>query len=159
MTSRLADGCPSMGTRHAGDMEISQALEAARARQQSVLTTIKRDGLPQLSNVVHAVDETGLVRVSITATRAKYHNLRRTPWAALHVNGHDFWSYAVLECDAELSAVATDPHDATVEELVTLYRAVAGKDHPDWDDYRRAMVADQRVVLRLLPRRAYGLLR
>jgi PPOX class probable F420-dependent enzyme len=140
-------------------MEISQAIEAARARRQSVLTTIKRDGLPQLSNVVHAVDDTGLVRVSITATRAKYHNLRRTPWAALHVNGQDFWSYAVMECDAELSAVATDPHDATVEELVTLYRAVAGKDHPDWDDYRRAMVADQRVVLRLRPRRAYGLLR
>lgn len=140
-------------------MEISEALEAARARQQSVLTTIKRDGLPQLSNVVHAVGEDGLIRVSITATRAKYHNLRRTPWAALHVNGTDFWSYAVLECDAELSEVATDPHDAAADELVALYPAVAGKDHPDWEEYRRAMVDDQRVVLRLRPTRAYGLLR
>lgn len=140
-------------------MEISQALEAARARHESVLTTIKRDGLPQLSNVVHAVGEDGIIRVSITATRAKYHNLRRTPWAALHVNGQDFWSYAVLECDAELSAIATDPHDEAADELVALYPAVAGKDHPDWEEYRRAMVADQRVVLRLRPRRAYGLLR
>ena len=140
-------------------MEISEALSAARARNQSVLTTIKRDGLPQLSNVVHAVDEDGLIRVSITATRAKYHNLRRTPWAALHVNGTDFWSYAVLECDAELSDIAKDPHDAAADELVALYPAVAGKDHPDWEEYRRAMVDDQRVVLRLRPSRAYGLLR
>jgi PPOX class probable F420-dependent enzyme len=140
-------------------MEISQALAAARARQQSVLTTLKRDGLPQLSNVMHAVDEGGIIRVSITATRAKYHNLRRTPWAALHVDGEDFWSYAVLECDAELSAVAAEPHDAAADELVALYAAVAGAEHPDWEDYRRAMVADQRVVLRLRARRAYGLLR
>lgn len=143
-------------------MEIAQALEAARARNQSVLTTIKRDGRPQLSNVVHAVDASepaGLIRVSITATRAKYHNLRRTPWAALHVNGEDFWSYAVLECDAELSEIARDPHDAAADELVALYPAVAGKDHPDWEEYRRSMVADQRVVLRLRPTRAYGLLR
>jgi PPOX class probable F420-dependent enzyme len=140
-------------------MEISQALDAARRRQQSVLTTIKRDGKPQLSNVVHAVDDDGLIRISITATRAKYHNLRRTPWAALHVNGADFWSYAVLECDAELSAVAADAHDAAVEELIALYRDVAHKDHPDWEDYRRAMVAEQRVVLRLRPQRAYGMLR
>jgi PPOX class probable F420-dependent enzyme len=140
-------------------MEISEALAAARARQQSVLTTLKRDGLPQLSNVMHAVDEEGVIRVSITATRAKYHNLRRTPWAALHVDGKDFWSYAVLECDAELSAVAADPHDAAADELVALYAAVAGQEHSDWEDYRRAMVADQRVVLRLRPQRAYGLLR
>jgi len=139
-------------------MEISQALDAARARHQSILTTIKRDGRPQLSNVGHAGGEDSLIRVSITATRAKYHNLRRTPWAALHVNGSDFWSYAVLECDAELSEVAADPHDATVEELVALYRQVAGKDHPDWEEYRRAMVTDRRVVLRLRPQRAYGLL-
>ena len=142
-----------------GVMEISQALEAARARHQSVLTTIKRDGHPQLSNVMHAVGEDGVIRVSITATRAKYHNLRRTPWAALHVDGQDFWSYAVLECDAELSAVTTDPHDVTADELVALYSAVAGKDHPDWAEYRDAMVADQRVVLRLRPHHAYGALR
>jgi len=139
-------------------MELSDALAAARARQQSVLTTIKRDGRPQLSNVGHAVGEDGLIRVSITATRAKYHNVRRTPWAALHVNGRDFWSYVVLECDADLSEVARDPHDAAVDELVELYRAVAGKDHPDWEEYRQAMVSDQRVVLRLRPQRAYGLL-
>ncbi|MGZ4475141.1 MAG: PPOX class F420-dependent oxidoreductase [Nocardioides sp.] len=139
-------------------MDLSDALTVASGRTQAVLTTIKRDGKPQLSNVGHTVGDDGLIRVSITATRAKYHNLVRTPWAALHVNGADFWSYAVLECDAELTAVAQDPHDATVDELVAVFTAIAGKEHPDWEEYRRAMVTDQRVVLRLRPQRAYGLL-
>ena len=56
---------------------------------------------------------------------------------------------------AELSEVAADPHDAAVEELVELFRAVQGE-HPDWDEYRAAMVADRRLVLRLPVDRVYG---
>lgn len=139
-------------------MEISRALDAARANHQGVLTTLRSDGKPQLSNILHAVDTDGVIRVSTTADRAKYANLRRTPWAALHVDGPDFWSYAVLESDVTLSEVAADPHDATVEELVGLYRALSGE-HDDWEDYRAAMVRDRRVVVRLVPTRAYGALR
>lgn len=128
----------------------------ARATHQSTLVALKKDGKPQLSNVGHAVGDDGLIRISITADRAKYHNLRRTPWAALHLNGGTFWSYAVLECDAELTPVAADPHDATVDELVEVYRSIGGE-HPDWEDYRTAMVNDQRVVVRLRPTYAYGI--
>lgn len=139
-------------------MDIEQALQAARERNQSVFTTLKKDGRPQLSSVLHAVGDDGVVRISTTADRAKYANLRRTPWAALHVSGKDFWSYAVLEGDVTLSDVAADPHDATVDELVEVYRALQGE-HDDWEDYRAAMVKDQRVVVRLTPTHAYGLLR
>jgi PPOX class probable F420-dependent enzyme len=139
-------------------MELAQALEAARATHQSVLTTLRRDGKPQLSNVLHTVDEAGLVRVSTTADRAKYLNLRREPWAALKVDGESFWSYAVIEAEATFSEVAADPQDDAVEELVDYFRTINGE-HSDWDDYRRAMVADQRVVVRLTPTRAYGALR
>ena len=138
-------------------MEIQQALQAARDRTNSVLTTIKRDGKPQLSNVLHAVGDDRVIRVSTTADRAKYANLRRTPWAALHVDGENFWSYAVLEGDVELSDVAATPEDATVEELVDLYRSLQGE-HEDWDDYRAAMVAERRVVVRIRPNHAYGAL-
>ena len=134
-------------------MEIEKALAAARHRNQSVLTTIKRDGRPQLSNVLHAVGEDGLIRISTTADRAKYANLRRTPWAALHVDGENFWSYAVIEGDVELSDVAAAPDDATVEELVSLYRSLQGE-HEDWDDYRAAMTLERRVMVLLTPRRA-----
>ncbi len=139
-------------------MELDRALAAARDRHQSVLTTLKRDGKPQLSNVLHTVGDDGVVRISTTADRAKYANLRRSPWAALHVNGSDFWSYAVLEGDVELSEVAAAPDDATVEELVGIYRALSGE-HDSWDDYRRSMVDDRRVVVRLRPTHAYGMLR
>ena len=58
----------------------------------------------------------------------------------------------------ELTAVARDPGAPTVEELVEYYCAISGE-HPDWHDYRRAMVAERRVVARLTPTRAYGALR
>lgn len=139
-------------------MEIQQALEAIRANRQAILTTIKQDGRPQLSNVLAAVGDDGLVRVSTTADRAKYVNLRRTPWAALHVNGADFWSYAVVEGDVTTSEIVADAHDAAADELVELYRALAGE-HEDWEDYRAALVRDRRVVVRVEPSHAYGMLR
>src|SRR6187551_2238311 len=121
-------------------METEKALQAARDNNQSILVTLKSDGKPQLSNVLHTVGDDGVVRVSITTSRAKYKNLRRTPWAALHVNGPTFWGYAVLEGDVTLSEPAAAPDDDTVEELVGLYRAISGE-HPDWDDYRAAQVS------------------
>jgi PPOX class probable F420-dependent enzyme len=139
-------------------MELADALATARATHHSVLTTIRRDGKPQLSNVLHYVRDDDVIVVSTSATTAKYHNLRREPWAALKVDGRDVWSYAVLEARASFSAVAAEPDDAAVEELVDYYRAVTGE-HSDWDEYRRAMVAEQRVAVRLTPSRAYGLLR
>ncbi|HET7066889.1 MAG TPA: PPOX class F420-dependent oxidoreductase [Nocardioides sp.] len=139
-------------------MELDPALAAVRATHQSVLTTLRRDGKPQLSNVLHTLEADGVIRVSTTADRAKYRNLRREPWAALKVDGESFWSYAVIEAEATFSEVAADPQDAAVEELVQYFRTINGE-HPDWDDYRRAMVSEQRVVVRLTPNRAYGLLR
>ncbi|MFL6065910.1 MAG: PPOX class F420-dependent oxidoreductase [Friedmanniella sp.] len=139
-------------------MELRDAIDAARTHHQSTLTTIRSDGLPQLSNVMHAVGEDGLLRVSTTADRAKYRNLQRRPWAALKFDVGSFWSYAVLEGTVTLSSVAAAPDDAAVDELVEVYRAISGE-HPDWDDYRAGMVADRRVVIRLTPERAYGALR
>ena len=132
-------------------------LDLIAGRHTGVLVTLKRDGRPQLSNVSYAYyPDDRLIKVSITATRAKYRNLQRDPRASFHVSSPDFWSYAVAEGAAELSPVAAEPQDATVEELIELYRRINGE-HPDWDDYRRAMVADQRVVLRLPVDRAYGM--
>ncbi|MEV6025232.1 PPOX class F420-dependent oxidoreductase [Streptomyces sp. NPDC052036] len=122
-----------------------------------VLVTLKRDGRPQLSNVSHAYDpEEHIIRVSLTDDRVKTRNLRRDPRASYHVTSPDRWAYTVAEGTAELSPVALDPYDRTVEELVRLYRDVVGE-HPDWDDYRAAMVRDRRLVLRLRVERAYGI--
>ncbi|HEY8478497.1 MAG TPA: PPOX class F420-dependent oxidoreductase [Spirillospora sp.] len=121
-----------------------------------VLATLKRDGRPQMSNVNYHFDpDRRLIRISITADRAKARNLARDPRASLHVSSRDGWQYAVAEGDAELSPVAAEPDDATVEELISVYRDIRGE-HPDWDDYRRAMVEDRRLVVRLHVHRLYG---
>ena len=133
-------------------------LQFLATRSQGVLATIASDGRPQLSNVLHWADETGVIRISTTADRAKYVNLTRRPWAAVKVDGESFWSYAVLEGDVALSQIASDPADAAADELVALYRALSGE-HEDWAAYRRAMVDDRRVVIRLTPTHAYGMLR
>ncbi|MFJ2830473.1 PPOX class F420-dependent oxidoreductase [Streptomyces sp. NPDC087263] len=122
-----------------------------------VLVTLKKDGRPQLSNVAHAYyPDERIVRVSLTDDRAKTRNLRRDPRATYHVTSEDRWAYTVAEGTAELTPVAGDPQDETVEELIRLYRDVQGE-HPDWDDYRAAMVRDRRLVLRLHVERAYGI--
>ncbi|HEX7745020.1 MAG TPA: PPOX class F420-dependent oxidoreductase [Micromonosporaceae bacterium] len=132
-------------------------LDLLASRNLGVLATIKRDGRPQLSNVSYAFDQDrSLIRVSVTDGRAKTANLRRDPRASFHVTAADGWSYAVAEATAELSPVAADPHDATVAELIDIFRAVQGE-HPDWDDYRRAMVQDRRIALRLWVERVYGM--
>ena len=124
-----------------------------------VLATGKGDGRPQLSNVGYAYDDAeGLVRVSVTADRAKTRNLERDPRVTLHVASRDFWTWVAVEGTAELTPVAADPHDATVEELITYYRGVSGE-HDNWDDYRAAMVSDRRLVVRFRPEHAYGQLR
>jgi PPOX class probable F420-dependent enzyme len=125
------------------------------------LAALKRDGRPQLSMVNYAFDpeaEGGpTVRVSVVDGRAKVANLRRDPRASLLVTSQDGWSYAVLEGDAELSPVARARDDAIVDELVELFRTIRGEDHPDWDEYRTAMVDDGRLVLRIRVTRVYGL--
>jgi PPOX class probable F420-dependent enzyme len=137
-------------------MEISEALEFAGERKNGVLVTQKRDGRPQMSNITYGIVD-GVIKISITAGRAKYANLLRDHRASLYVTREDFWAYVVLEGDAELSDISTRPDDPGVDELVDYYRSVVGE-HPDWDDYRRAMVDDKRVIVRLKPTHAYGVL-
>ncbi|MFC8229751.1 PPOX class F420-dependent oxidoreductase [Streptomyces sp. NPDC057287] len=126
-------------------------------RDGGVLVTLKRDGGPQLSNVNHAYyPDEGVLRVSVTEDRAKTRNLRRDPRASYHVTSEDRRAWTVADATAELTPPAADPHDAVVERLITLYRDVRGE-HPDWDDYRRVMVQDRRVVLTLRIDHVYGL--
>ena len=122
-----------------------------------VLATIKRDGRPQLSNVSYYFDvRSAAIQVSITEPRAKTRNLRRDPRASILVSSDDGWSYAVAEGTAELTPPASTHDDDTVEALIALYRNIAGE-HPDWDEYREAMVTDRRVVLTLPIAHLYGM--
>src|SRR5689334_17932051 len=112
-----------------------------------VLATIKADGRPQLSPVTPYYDvEAGVIYVSITASRAKYANLRRDPRATLEVTSADGRAWATAEGTATLTGPGDAPDSPAVEALVGYYRNAAGE-HPDWDEYRSVMVSDRRVLL------------
>jgi PPOX class probable F420-dependent enzyme len=124
---------------------------------QGVLVTLRSDGRPQLSNILFLSGSDQTVRISVTDARAKTRNLRRDPRASLHVTREDFFAYVVLEGEVALSAVARAADDPVVEELVDLYRMASGE-HPDWEEFRQAMVAQGRLVATLTANRAYGML-
>lgn len=126
-------------------------------RKLGTLVTLKRDGRPQLSNVLHAWDaDARTLRISVTDARAKVANIRRDPRVSYLVSTEAGWSYTVAEGRGELGAVTQAPDDDAADELVALYRQLGGE-HDDWDDYRRSMVAEQRLVLRIGVERVYGL--
>ena len=138
-------------------MELSTASDFARDKRNGTLITLKSDGRPQSSNIVFAVGDDDVIRISVTDDRAKTTNLRRDPRASLHVNRDDFWAYVVIEADVTMLPVAESPDDATADALVEYYRTVAGE-HTNWAEYRQAMVDDHRLLLELRPTHAYGIL-
>ena len=136
-------------------MDLHDALSWAAERRTGTLVTLRSDGRPQSSDVVYLVEGPAMV-VSVTADRAKTANMRRDPRVVLHVSDPANWSYASFDGTVELSGTAADPSDPVCDRLVAYYEAVAGEEHPDWDEYRRAMVAERRLLATFTPTTAVG---
>ena len=134
-------------------IELERARHFLKVRHDGILVTIKRDGRPQLSNILYFMDDDGRIKISVTQTRAKTHNLRRDPRASLHVQGRDRYEYLVAEGTAQLIEDA-----GLAEALRHYYRKVRGE-HPDWADYDAAMLKEQRLLLSISVEHAYGQLR
>jgi PPOX class probable F420-dependent enzyme len=130
-------------------MDLERAREYMRAHHRAVLATTRSDGRPQLSPVTVGVDELGRVLISTRETAIKTKNLARDPRASLCVMNDQFYGEWV---QAEGSAEVIHLPEA-MELLVDYYRRVSGE-HPDWDDYRNAMVRDQRVIVAITLTRA-----
>lgn len=139
-------------------MDLAEAIEWAAERHLGVLITIRADGRPQSSDIVYDLDG-GTFSISVTEGRAKTANLRRDPRAVLHVSDAASWSYVSFDGTVELLPTATSPGDATCDALVTYYERVSGKPHPDWAEYRQAMVAERRLVVRFRANGATGMVR
>ncbi|PWD51023.1 PPOX class F420-dependent oxidoreductase [Serinibacter arcticus] len=125
-------------------VERPALLDFLRSRNNGVLVTTRRDGSPQLSPVTYGVDDEGRVVVSTYPERAKAVNLRRTPAASLMSLGAEFndpW----VQVDG--TAEVIDLPDS-VEPLVDYFRAISGE-HPDWDEYRAAMVTQGKSLIRI----------
>jgi PPOX class probable F420-dependent enzyme len=136
-------------------MTPDEALALVAVHRFGVLVTLRGNGRPQTSNVVYAVRDRQIL-ISLTENRAKTRNLRRDPRATLHVSTGDMSAWAAVEATAELSPVTVEPGDATGRALAELYRDIAGDEHPDWDEYYRAMVDERRLLLTLTVAHGYG---
>jgi len=136
-------------------MDLDTAIAWAAGRHHGVLITIRADGRPQSSDIVYGFDGPAIL-VSVTTNRAKTANMRRDPRVVLHITDPGSFSYVSFNSTAKLSPVCADPSDAVADELVSLHRAISGAEHPDWDEFRRAMVDDRRLVARITPTTAVG---
>jgi PPOX class probable F420-dependent enzyme len=130
-------------------MDIAIAQQFLRENENAVLATWRRDGRVQMSPVTVGLDGAGRAIISSSETTYKVRNLRRDPRAALCVFVEAFRGpWVQIEGTA---AIVTLPN--AMEPLVDYYRRLAGE-HPDWDDYRRAMIADRRALIRITIERA-----
>ena len=123
---------------------IESAREFLRANHRAAMATTRADGRTQMSPVTTDVDEDGFVVVSTRETARKVAHLRREPYAAVMVFTDGFYGpWVQVEGPVRILALP----DA-MDGLVNYYRRVSGE-HPDWEDYRAAMVRDQRCLLQL----------
>ena len=130
-------------------MDTGRAADFMRAHHRAVLATSRSDGRPQLSPVTCTVDDENRVLISTRETALKTRNLRRRPQASLCVFTDNFFGeWVQVEGDVEII-----PLPEAMDLLVEYYRSISGE-HPDWDDYRAAMVRDQRVIVRITITRA-----
>tara|TARA_B100000676_G_scaffold259502_1_gene268594 strand:- start:382 stop:789 length:408 start_codon:yes stop_codon:yes gene_type:complete len=123
-------------------MEIEKGLDYVRGNSRAVLATRRRDSSPQMSPVTLAVVDNEII-MSTRETAIKTWNLRRDPVSWLCVFP-DKWlgRWVQLQCRADIVSLP----DA-MDLLIDYYRTLSGE-HPDWDDYRRAMTDDQRCIVK-----------
>lgn len=130
----------------ARDLAVSrnELLDFIRPRHHGILVTTRQDGRPQLSPVTMGVDAEGRIVVSTYPERAKSRNAARSQQASMCVLSDNFGGEWV-QVDGRIEVVQ---QPGAVDALVEYYRCISGE-HPDWDEYRRAMVAQGKVLLRL----------
>jgi PPOX class probable F420-dependent enzyme len=125
-------------------MQPDEAREFLRANHRAVLATARADGRPQMSPVTCGLDDAGRVIISTRETAVKTRNLRRNPLASLCAFTNAFFGpWVQIEGKAEIISLPE-----AMELLVGYYRVVSGE-HPDWDDYRAAMVRERRCLIRI----------
>jgi len=129
-------------------MDLDDARAFAREHHRGILATQRPDGRPQMSAVLVALDAEGRVVISTRETAYKVRRIRDDPRVSLCITSDDFWKW--IQVDGTATVVSLP--DA-MEPLVDYYRTLSGE-HPDWDDYRRAMVDERRVVIQIDVERA-----
>ncbi|GAB3081230.1 TIGR03618 family F420-dependent PPOX class oxidoreductase [Pedococcus soli] len=129
-------------------VDLEGLLDFVRPRHQMVVITTRSDGRPQASPVTGGVDQEGRIVISSYPERAKTNNARRRPEVSVMVLSDDFGG-AWVQVDGDCEVIDAPE---SVEPLVDYFRCISGE-HPDWDEYRQAMLDQGKSILRLTPTR------
>ncbi len=132
-------------------MNREQALDYLKRNHRGVLATMKKDGRPQLSNIAYMVDDNGEIKISTTADRVKARNIQRDGRVSMTALGDNWYEYIVAEGTGRVS------EEGQLEELRRLYEGIAGKPHPNWEEYDQAMLNDHRVIVSITIEKLYPL--
>jgi PPOX class probable F420-dependent enzyme len=125
-------------------MDIEQAKTFLAENHRGVLATTRQNGALQMSPIIIGVDDEGQAIISSRETAYKVRNLRRDPRASVCVFTNGFFGQWIqIDGTADILSLPE-----ALEPLVDYYKAVVGE-HPDWEDYRQAMVREQRVLIRI----------
>ncbi|MFF3643048.1 PPOX class F420-dependent oxidoreductase [Streptomyces sp. NPDC002564] len=127
---------------------LAELLDFVRPRHRAVLLTTRSDGTPQGSPLTCGVDDSGRIVVSTYPERAKTRNAKRNPRVSVIVLS-DEWNGPWVQVDG--SAEVLDAPES-VEPLVEYFRNISGE-HPDWDEYRAAMLTRNKSIIRITPER------
>jgi PPOX class probable F420-dependent enzyme len=125
---------------------LDQLLEFVRPRHRAILLTVRADGLPQGSPLTCGVDDSGRLVVSTYPERAKTRNARRDPRVSVIVLS-DEWNGPWVQIDGTAEVIDSPE---SVEPLVEYFRNISGE-HPDWAEYREAMVKQGKSLIRITP--------
>lgn len=136
-------------------LTLAEGLDFASGIQLGTIITIRQDGRPQSSDVHHAVVGETIV-FSVRPDRAKVSNIERDERVAYHVSHEG--SYLSFDGTAVVTPIATETHGPAMDALIDAFRAVAKKEHPDWDEFREAMVREKRRAIIVTPRKVVGLI-
>ncbi|MBG0854054.1 PPOX class F420-dependent oxidoreductase [Streptomyces spinoverrucosus] len=129
-------------------VSLDELLDFVRPRHHALLITRRADGSPQASPLTCGVDDSGRIVVSTYPERAKTRNAKRDPRVSVLVLSDD-WNGPWVQIDG--TAEVVDAPDS-VEPLVEYYRNIAGE-HPDWTEYRQAMLKQGKSIIRVTPER------
>lgn len=129
-------------------MDLDDARAFLREHHRGILATFRADGRPQMSPIAVGVDADGRGIVSTREDAYKVRNIRKDPRVSICVTSDDFWRWIQVDGTATVLSLPE-----AMEPLVDYYRTLSGE-HPDWDDYRRAMQDQRRVLLQIDIQRA-----
>ncbi len=132
-------------------MNKAQALQYLKENHRGVLATAKQNGRPQLSNIGYLYDEDGEIKISTTSDRVKARNIARNPQVSMVALGDNWYQYLVVE------GTATVSEEGQLAELRRVYQGIAGKAHPNWQEYDEAMLRDHRVIISIKIEKMYPL--